>query len=203
MRNSGGGQGTLMTSILRPFASGVLVRRSYASVERSYCARRRDMSQTKAPSYFPHHGIQTSLTWAWMPNRVLQALQTRNVCTANGKVSESEHTDSHNPRTKDPSSRHRHPNLSFPESCPSVWGACLGVVDVVAPGQRDHARADEAGQVIYVPVHHLRARPASPCVPYHMSARCTGTHGKQKYPHTALSVYALLEWMLVCTLSYK
>ena len=66
----------------------------------------------------------------------------------------------------------------FPEFCPSVWGACLGVVDVVAPGQRDHARADEAGQVIYVPVHHLRARPASPCVPYHMSAHCNGTPGK-------------------------
>ncbi len=38
MRNSGGGQGTLMTSILRPRASVALVRRSYASVERSYCA---------------------------------------------------------------------------------------------------------------------------------------------------------------------
>jgi len=38
VRNSGGGQGTLMTSILRPRASVALVRRSYASVERSYCA---------------------------------------------------------------------------------------------------------------------------------------------------------------------
>ena len=37
MRNSGGGQGTLMTSILRPLASVALVKRSYASVERSYC----------------------------------------------------------------------------------------------------------------------------------------------------------------------
>ena len=42
MRNSGGGHGTLMTSILRPLASGVLVSRSYASVERSYCAALRE-----------------------------------------------------------------------------------------------------------------------------------------------------------------
>ena len=55
------------------------------------------------------------------------------------------------------------------DTCHTLWprrlGARLGVVDVVTPGQRDHARADEAGQVIYVPVHHLRARlaPLSVC----------------------------------------
>ncbi len=43
VRNSGGGQGTLMTSILRPRASVALVRRSYASVDRSYCAASRPL----------------------------------------------------------------------------------------------------------------------------------------------------------------